>query len=500
MHTLIVILTVFKAIFIPVQCQDSEFSCTREELSATLLQAQEYFNRETGRDGGFEFRLGNVVNLDRPTAFYGHNSTSRKDELLYKGVMEACMKSEGIDFGEYDNDGDSEVDNVYLIMAGSSEIEGVGEDFIWPHRYFINDCGETFSIDGKRINSYAVSTESGGLRYLCHEFGHVLGLPDLYDTDGELSGGVSYALGGTCLMEDKLDRPVPLCAVEKEILGIGKAVIAEKGHYSAEDGCRYVLNTLTEGNCYLLERVAGKGIAIYHVDRSASDAGYSDYYRKNLTAAQRWELNEVNCNPKHQCAQLMGFFPSDGCDSFCPEDCPLAISDITADGFNVIEPISIIAIDEYQDAAIVRWKALHDVCSISMEGGDQVEIRSDDGMFSYTFEHLRPASSYVIEIRNGSFNKSAGIRTKAYNSNVRAYIHLTGAERTVDGAFVKGTAIPLRVYNAPDAVSVRWTFDGKEISCGKTGYYTLDRNGELRARIEWDDGSIEIITKTITVR
>ena len=92
------------------------------------------------------------------------------------------------------------------------------------------------------------------------------------------------------------------------------------------------------------------------------------------------------------------------------------------------------------------------------------------------------------------------LRKKAYNSNVRAYIHLTGAERTADGAFVKGTAIPLRVYNAPDAVSVRWTFDGKEISCGKTGYYTLDRNGELRARIEWDDGSIEIITKTITVR
>ncbi len=500
MHILTIILTVFKAIFIPVQCQDSQFSCTQEELSATLLQAQEYFNRENLRDGGFDFRLADIVTLSQPTAFYGHNSTSRKDELLYKGVMEACMKSDDIDFGEYDNDGDSEVDNVYLIMAGSSEMEGAGEDCIWPHRFFISDCGETFSINGMTINSYAVSTETGGLRYLCHEFGHVLGLPDLYDTDGELSGGVSFALGGTCLMEDKLDRPVPLCAVEKDILGAGKAVIAEEGHYTAEDGFRYVLNTRIEGDRYLLERVPEKGIAIYHINRSSSDAGYSDYYRKNLTAIQRWELNEVNCNPEHQCAQLMGFFPSEGIDSFCPEDSRLAISDITADGFNVIEPVSINAIDEYQDAVIVRWKALRGVSAISMEGGDPVEIRSDDGMFSYTFEHLRPATSYRIEITNGPFTKSAGFKTKAYNSSVRAYIHLSGAERTQDGAFIKGTAIPLRVYNAPDAVSVKWTFDGKEISCDRTGYYTLDKSGELRAVIEWDDGSMEIITKTITVR
>ena len=498
MSVLFFILTAFRAIFIPAQCQDSEFSYSREELSGILQQAQSYFNREIDNGVSFNFILSDVVTLEHPTSFYGHNSTSRKDENLYMGVIEACRKS-GIDFSGFDNDGDGEVENVFLIMPGKNERDGGGEDGIWPHRYFINECGGSFTICGKTINSYAVSTESGGLESLCHEFAHVLGLPDLYDTDGPLSGGVSSALGGLTLMEDKLDYPAPLCAVERDILGLGEAVTVTKGHYQVKERCRYILNTLTEGDFYLLEKYDGRGIAIYHINRSSSDAGYSDYYRKNLTAAQRWEVNEINCNPEHQCACLIGFFPTEEVDCFGPEDCPLSVSGITADGFDVIEPITVSAVDVYQDAVIIRWTALCPESYVSLDKGPLISVSGNDGMFSYTFEQLSPATEYSVEIGTEAFSQRAEFKTKAYNSNVSAYIYLSGAERTQSGAFVLGTRIPLRVYNAPDAVSVRWTFDGREIQCDSQGYYTLDGNGVLRTELERADGTVEIIEKRIYV-
>ncbi|MCQ2156793.1 MAG: immune inhibitor A [Bacteroidales bacterium] len=498
MFKLILILNVFKAIFIPVQCRDSQFTQTREELEQTVLQAQEYFTSEMQGLVSFEFTLQDIVTLDQETSFYGHNAPNRKDEQLYIGVIEACMATDA-DFSEYDNDGDGTVDNVYLLMPGLSERDGAGEDGIWPHRFFINDCGGSLSIDGKRINSYAVSTESGGLASLCHEFGHVMGLSDLYDTDGERSGGLAFALGGTTLMEDKLSSPPHLCAIEKEILGIGECVTLTKGHWKAKKGGYYRLLSVYDDNYYLLEPVEGKGMAIYHVDRSQRDAGYSDYYRKNLSAAQRWDVNEINCRPDHQCAHLIGYFPDRSLNYFGAKECPLAVSNINSEGFDIIEPVNIEAIDQYQDAVIIRWKAFCKKCSIRV-GDETVAVSGDSGFFCYTFEGLEPATDYDVEITAEMFHSSAVFRTKAYNPSIKPYIYLSGAERYPDGAFYKEARIPLRIYNAPDAGQISWFFDGESIHCDRTGYYTLEKSGVLRAEISWKDGTKDVIIKNITVR
>ena len=109
----------------------------------------------------------------------------------------AAADAAGLDFTQYDTDGDGYVDNVFVYYAGYNEAEGGAANTIWPHRWSVSDAGITSGItfDGKKINDYSCTSElkgtSGtnmcGIGTFCHEFGHVLGLPDFYDTSGTQS-------------------------------------------------------------------------------------------------------------------------------------------------------------------------------------------------------------------------------------------------------------------------------------------------------------------------
>lgn len=67
-----------------------------------------------------------------------------------------------------------------------------GMNTVWPHRGEISYPGEM--LGGKELCVYACTSElSGspdfdsrmaGIGTFCHEFGHVLGWPDFYDTNG----------------------------------------------------------------------------------------------------------------------------------------------------------------------------------------------------------------------------------------------------------------------------------------------------------------------------
>ena len=94
-----------------------------------------------------------------------------------------------MDFTLYDNDNDGYVDFVYVFYAGYGEADGGSANTIWPHAYSLTASNINCTIDGKRVDSYACSNEmssvSGvhdGIGTFCHEFSHVLGLPDLYIT------------------------------------------------------------------------------------------------------------------------------------------------------------------------------------------------------------------------------------------------------------------------------------------------------------------------------
>jgi M6 family metalloprotease-like protein len=126
-------------------------------------------------------------------------------------VQEAVDAAEtaGVDFSEYDNDGDGNVEGLMIIHPGKGAESTWPQPpvRIWSHRWSISGGGGSArTYDGVTIDGYSIQPElngSGGhieIGVFCHEFGHTLGLPDLYDTDGTGSGGDSEGFGAWCLM------------------------------------------------------------------------------------------------------------------------------------------------------------------------------------------------------------------------------------------------------------------------------------------------------------
>ena len=203
-----------RGLVILVNFSDSKFANANNQAAMNeLMNSDNYtYNGATGSvrqffsdqsDGQYtpDFDVIGPVTLSENVAHYGGNDASGNDVLPGDMVVEACSianASHGVDFTQYDNDGDGEVDFVYLIYAGKGEADGGADKTIWPHNwdlesaYYYDNCSYSTSqrkFDGKTINNYACSGElSGagartGIGTIAHEFGHVIGLPDLYDID-----------------------------------------------------------------------------------------------------------------------------------------------------------------------------------------------------------------------------------------------------------------------------------------------------------------------------
>lgn len=157
--------------------------------------ARKYFSDQSFGQYVPQFDVVGPVTLSQSMSYYGQNDSNGDDANVDKLVQEACTLADtqcGVDYTLYDNNNDGDVDFVYFIYAGYNEAEGAAETTIWPHSYwYYQGYRKTLRLDGKRIDTYACSSELQGTRgttrcgigTFCHEFSHVLGLPDLYATD-----------------------------------------------------------------------------------------------------------------------------------------------------------------------------------------------------------------------------------------------------------------------------------------------------------------------------
>lgn len=529
--------------------------------------ALEYFNDQFEGKFEFKFVISPVVTLSKGYAYYGENDDEGNDGRAADMVAEACRIAAGsVDFSQFDGDNDGEVDNVFVFIPGISEAEGASADHIWPHQWYLEEgAGISLVINGKKVNSYATATEIthdmntwdtmfATIGTFCHEYSHSLGLADHYDTDDEDSGGESDCLwGSTDLMDygnynNNGNTPPNYNAVELETFGIGTEDFIKDGEYSLAplgESKHYLrADTDKKGEYFIFEcRAAsgwdkyagGSGMLIYHVDRSSNPAGYSDYVKANLTAEERWWHNQVNCNPVHQCLDLIEavpiakdvaqvFWPNGTHTSFTPVTKPafeywsggtpeVSIIDIRKSGngvtFTAAGPLSLEKVEEFQDAAIVLWTSIGD-----SEGKSTISIKDptgstrsyvvspySDGRFSYTFEGLKPKTTYKVTITSGNSSViSTEFTTKAYYSDGYPFIYLNSAKRNTDGSFVKGSTMPLRVFNAQNAAKVTWEYSKTTLSTDGSGYFTVNGSGTIKAIVDYMDGNREIISKTITVK
>lgn len=198
---------------------------------ATTLTWKKYYQDMSNNQLNLEFTIVNAGDALNNLAYYGANvsgpgTDQNPAELVQVAVNNADAS---VDFADFDNDGDGYVDVVVIIHAGRGEESGASTDTIWSHRWSLSDAGVgTVSYDGKTIDDYSIQPEyvfsvgDSTIGVFAHEFGHVLGLPDLYDTTYTTEGVGKWSLmasGSWNGPSGKGSVPAPLIAWEKAKLG-----------------------------------------------------------------------------------------------------------------------------------------------------------------------------------------------------------------------------------------------------------------------------------------
>ncbi|MFL0269732.1 immune inhibitor A domain-containing protein [Candidatus Clostridium radicumherbarum] len=143
---------------------------------------------------------------------------------------------------DYDNDGnfnepDGYIDTFQSVHAGEGEEAGAPPWTIWSHSWYAYQnlagiAGPSFNkLGGIQIGNsnywvgkYTVQPENGGVGVFTHEYGHDLGLPDLYDTKGGENGTAFWTLmsSGSWLSDGTQDigsMPSHMGAWEKYQMG-----------------------------------------------------------------------------------------------------------------------------------------------------------------------------------------------------------------------------------------------------------------------------------------
>ena len=280
--------------------------------------AHDYFYQNSFGQFDPQFDVFGPILLKDSLKHYG----SSNDRYAWQMITEACDQLEdslNIDFSAYDNNDDGIIDFVFAFYAGQGENYTSKAVDIWPHAWDIVTAsgGQRFYYDSLLVYNYACTNEltgkyMDGVGTFCHEFTHVLGLPDLYYTG---SSGTSYP---TPNEYDLLDLgcynrnayvPAGMSAYERYELGwLTPTVLSEQKTdtllYLGNANQAYIvpvtdgLDDPRLGEYYLFENrqqtrwdeyIPGHGMLVWHIDFSSAI----------------WAANTPNNWSYHQCIDLV---------------------------------------------------------------------------------------------------------------------------------------------------------------------------------------------------
>ena len=107
------------------------------------------------------------------------------------------------DQGDLDDDGDlfepdGAIDHVVVLHAGKDQADGGGAEGNYAEWSSSQVVGSTTGgivvpgADGLRVFNFTTQPEDAGIGVIAHEYGHDLGLPDLYDSIGPTDTDVGW--------------------------------------------------------------------------------------------------------------------------------------------------------------------------------------------------------------------------------------------------------------------------------------------------------------------
>ena len=531
-----------------VEFSDTKFTLENpeEKFRTQMEKAAGYFNANWQEAKTFFFPIVATISLDTPIATYGAPSASFNDTDIRQLVADACTQAieQGTDFSLYDTQGNGTISNIAIIFAGYSESEGGSPNSIWPHQQ--NLTGQEIEFGELKILSYTCTPELTGnsgstispIGTFCHEICHWLGLPDMYDTNSE-DEGLSPALNGTLSIMDKGNHsdngntPPLFTSIEREILGIGEVeeILPNKEYTLLPvnlSGRIYRIKSSVEGEYFLVECresagwdkfVGGSGLVVYHIDKSKNIYG-------GISAAQRWEFNNINSFAEHSCARVLCAFDNNittlsfnGGDGLLKDwnGNPVGVSlhNIRFSGgkvtFSSAEDYSYdgslpaaleCKVQPFQNDAMIGWNG----ADTGEDGkwmvkwakkGDSTSVQTTTAAPYVKISSLDPDSQYNMHIRY----VEDMVVGKAVSSKFRTY-PVTSSFPYIfvdkDG-YRKSEPAQLRIFNLVEQhKSIEWYADG-ELLEGDTFVPQQEGDVILEAVIYYYDGSEEKIYKRISV-
>ena len=372
----------------------------------------DYFVDNSMGQTDFYFDIFGPVTVSQPYAYYG---TKREGPsgTTYEAAAEALMEAariiateQGSDvFNPYDNDGDGKVDAVFMFYAGYNEAEGGGEETIWPHEWVVGAwnnayrTAEEWLFGNVRFNTYSCASERRGNpsldRGMCgigtavHEFGHALGLPDLYDRNyndyGDGKCGAVYTFSPMCNGSSLNNGRTPANFTMEERIMMGWAdgytTMPASGSItipSVDTNFAYVEETGNPGEYFVFECRSGKGwdayvpegMVVYHVDRSQNEVriytAVGEYYLS--TAAEIWARHKSNIN------------------TWIGHPCYYAVAAADPETMNYPNDLEDIVFPGYKGVTTYQWK------------GWAADNRQEDQFYDISFDRQ---SGTVTMKRNG---------------------------------------------------------------------------------------------------
>ncbi|MCI0499201.1 MAG: M6 family metalloprotease domain-containing protein [Planctomycetales bacterium] len=310
----------------PAQDYDSLFNQIGYTADGAVGSVKDYYHEVSYNALTVQSVVPEPVTLGNGYAFYGANNPFGEDVRPREMVAQAlaALEARGFDFGTVDGDGDGQIDGLTIIHAGGGEEYGGNDpDYIWSHQWALSS---PVTYDGVTMQSYHTEPARRGwdsspstqgitrIGVICHETGHFLGLPDLYDYGYDSEGAGNFCLmAGGSWNGSYGTTPAHMSAWCKCSAGwIAPTVISADGLYSlgqAETNAKaYKLQGIFPSTQYfLIENRRGvgfdaglpgslRGILIWHVDETQPDNDNQTHYKVDLEEASGIQHLELNQN------------------------------------------------------------------------------------------------------------------------------------------------------------------------------------------------------------
>lgn len=329
----------YKGLVVLVNYNDRSFRMGNEAARAHVNDMMSAENWTSYEDDGKTYRVtGSVSDYFRDNTYGKFNpkfdvvgpvdinysctyprGTSSMGNML-KAVINAIKNQ--VDFSQYDSDGNGEVDMIYFIFAGypSSNV-GNNTQYLWPHAsslaYYI-----TGYYNNVRLGRYACSTElygwedrgdteMNGIGTICHEFSHVLGYMDHYDTSsgGNENPGTWDVMAGGSYNGQYSSCPAGYNAYERYSGGFMTPTLLTKQNHEQtftmpnlqENAEAYMIKTPVNKEYFLVENrqkvkwdndLPGHGMLVWRVDSTSTNSWYGN--KVNATSHSYFQLIRAN--------------------------------------------------------------------------------------------------------------------------------------------------------------------------------------------------------------